>query len=267
MWNMFLSSSRASHLKVKKTQKRKQSWPRHLCFLHSCWHVICGCLFLKSGFPGGSVVKNWPANAGDAGSVPGLGRSSEEGNDNPLQYSYLENPMDRGVWWATVHGVAKESNTVWWLNNHFWNSPRLASFFQAMVLNTPHLCLSVSLCLWLSPYLSLSITDCPSPISARDVSNRVRKQIENCQLLKWGNMIILSLSFLLLDREWQTTIWRIPRKLKHQGTVQEALVDRNGGYFAVLLLEIALFGCIGTPSLHKALTTPREAFRCGVWTP
>ena len=59
------------------------------------------------GFPGGSVVKNPPANAGDAGSIPGSGRSLEEGNGNPLQYSCLGNPMDKGAWRATVPGVAK----------------------------------------------------------------------------------------------------------------------------------------------------------------
>ena len=59
------------------------------------------------GFPGGSVVNNLPANAGDAGSSHGLGRSPGEGNGNPLQYPCLENLMDRGAWWATVHGVAK----------------------------------------------------------------------------------------------------------------------------------------------------------------
>ena len=62
------------------------------------------------GFPGGLVVKNLPANARDirdADSIPGLGRSPGEGNGNPLQYSYLENPMDRGTWQATVHVVAK----------------------------------------------------------------------------------------------------------------------------------------------------------------
>ena len=56
------------------------------------------------------VVKNPPANAGDArdmGSIPGLGRSPGVGNSNPLQYSGLENPMDRGAWWATVHSIAK----------------------------------------------------------------------------------------------------------------------------------------------------------------
>ena len=55
------------------------------------------------------MVKNPPANVGDAGLIPGLGRSPGEGNGNPLQHSCLENPMDRGTWWATVHGVAKST--------------------------------------------------------------------------------------------------------------------------------------------------------------
>ena len=54
-----------------------------------------------------SVGKESACNAGDLGSIAGLGRSPGEGNDNPLQYSCLENPMDRGAWWATVHGVAR----------------------------------------------------------------------------------------------------------------------------------------------------------------
>ena len=57
------------------------------------------------GFPGGSVVKNPSANAGILGLIPGSGRSPRGGNGNPLQYSGLENSMDRGDWWATVHGV------------------------------------------------------------------------------------------------------------------------------------------------------------------
>ena len=64
----------------------------------------------SQGFPGSSMVKNPPANAGDAGdmgSIPGLGRSPGGGHGNPLQCSCLETPMDRGAWWATVHGVAK----------------------------------------------------------------------------------------------------------------------------------------------------------------
>ena len=59
------------------------------------------------GFPGGSDSKECVRNVGDLGSIPGLGRSPGAGNGNPLQYSCLENPTDRGAWWATVHGVAK----------------------------------------------------------------------------------------------------------------------------------------------------------------
>ena len=61
----------------------------------------------EGGFLGGSVVKNLPANAGDAGSIPGMGKSPGEGNGNPLQYSCLENSMDGRAWWATVHGITK----------------------------------------------------------------------------------------------------------------------------------------------------------------
>ena len=62
------------------------------------------------GFPGGTVVKNPPANGGDVGSIPGSGRYPGGGNVNPIQYSCLENPMDRGAWWATVHGFARVRN-------------------------------------------------------------------------------------------------------------------------------------------------------------
>ena len=58
-------------------------------------------------FPGGSVGKESACNAGDPGLFPGSGRSPGEENGNPLQYSCLENPMGRGAWWATVHGVAR----------------------------------------------------------------------------------------------------------------------------------------------------------------
>ena len=62
------------------------------------------------GFPGDSVVKNLPANVGDDSSIPGSERSPGERNANPLQYSCLGNPMDRGLWRATVHGFAKKSD-------------------------------------------------------------------------------------------------------------------------------------------------------------
>ena len=59
------------------------------------------------GFPGGSAVKNMPANTGDVGSIPGLGRSLGERCSNPFQYFCLGNPLDREAWWATDHGIAK----------------------------------------------------------------------------------------------------------------------------------------------------------------
>jgi len=62
--------------------------------------------------PGGSGVENLPANAGDACSIPGSGRSSGEANGNPLHYSCLGNPMGRGALWAIVHEVAKELDTT-----------------------------------------------------------------------------------------------------------------------------------------------------------
>ena len=81
------------------------------------------------GFTGGSVIKSLSANAGDTGSILGSGRSPGEGSSNPLQYSCLKNPMDRGVWWATVHGVAERvghdfmteqqqntSGAAWWVD-------------------------------------------------------------------------------------------------------------------------------------------------------
>ena len=83
--------------------------------------IMLDCLYFLSfyilnwsiiqGFPGGSEVKASACNAGDLGLIPGSGRSPGEGNGNPLQYSCLENPMDGGAWWATVHGVAESDTT------------------------------------------------------------------------------------------------------------------------------------------------------------
>ena len=69
-------------------------------------------ILYAKGFPGGSVGKNLSANVGDSGLIPGSGRPPGEGNGNPLQYSCLGNPVDRGAWRAIVHGVAKESDTT-----------------------------------------------------------------------------------------------------------------------------------------------------------
>ena len=68
----------------------------------------------RTGFPGGSDGKASACNAGDPGSVPGSERFPGEGNGHPLQYPSLEDPMDRGTWWATVHGVTKSQT---WLSD------------------------------------------------------------------------------------------------------------------------------------------------------
>ena len=64
-------------------------------------------LYIHCDFPGGSVVKNLPANTGDEDSIPGSGRSPGGGNGNPRQYACLENPMDRGAWWTIVQGLKR----------------------------------------------------------------------------------------------------------------------------------------------------------------
>ena len=71
------------------------------------------------GFSGGLVGKESACNAGDLNSIPGSGRFPGEGNGYPLQYSCLENPMDRGAWWATVHRVAKNQTQ---LNSYTWHT-------------------------------------------------------------------------------------------------------------------------------------------------
>ena len=78
-----------------------------LAFFFKLKLFVLFILLKYRGFPGGSMVKNPPANGGDMGSIPRLGRYLAEGKGNPLLYSYLENTIDRRAWWATVYGVTK----------------------------------------------------------------------------------------------------------------------------------------------------------------
>ena len=80
--------------------------------LRNCLQFIGGRYANIWGFPGGSVAKNPIANEGDMDSIPGSGRYPGEGRGYPLQYSYLENPMDRGAWWATVHSVTQSQTQL-----------------------------------------------------------------------------------------------------------------------------------------------------------
>ena len=91
---------------VAMPSSRGSSWPRDRTHIsHIYLYLQVG--FLPLCFPRGSKGKESACNAGDWGSIPGSGRCPEEGNSIPLQYSCLGNPMDRGAWWATVHGIAK----------------------------------------------------------------------------------------------------------------------------------------------------------------
>ena len=94
--------------------------------IRSSWDV-------PSGFPGGSVVKNSPANAGDTVFIPGLRRCPRERGGNPIQYSCLENPMDRGAWWAIVHGDAKS-----WIQLSDWTTTEVPSADGEKVINSSH---------------------------------------------------------------------------------------------------------------------------------
>ena len=78
-----------------------------MCYRHLKGKTILDYLLTSWGFPGGSDSKESSCSVGDLGSVPGLGRSTGEGNGNPLQYSRLENSMGRGACQVTVHGVTK----------------------------------------------------------------------------------------------------------------------------------------------------------------
>ena len=86
------------------------------------WHRVD-----VKGFSGSSDGKASACNAEDLGSIPGLGRSPGEGNGNPFHYSCLENPMDGGAWWATVHGVAKSRTR---LSNFHFNYGVLVMFLH-----------------------------------------------------------------------------------------------------------------------------------------
>ena len=97
-----LTSTCTSHLVIGKLRGSKVAW--ECCFYSP--------LPPSLGFPGSSVVKDLPANAGDMGWIPRWGRSAGGGYGNPLQYSCLENPMGKGAWQAIVHGVAKSQTQL-----------------------------------------------------------------------------------------------------------------------------------------------------------
>ena len=91
------------------------SFPLSITIVIMLLKYVLLCMKNNNGFPNGSVVKNPPANAsdtGDTGALPGSGRSLGGGNGNPLQYSCLRNPMDRGAWWVTVHELERVGHNL-----------------------------------------------------------------------------------------------------------------------------------------------------------
>ena len=96
-------------------------------------------IYLFWGFPGRSEVKASASNAGDPGSIPGSGRPPGEGNGNPLQYSCLENPMDRGDWQATVHAVTESKKTEW-LIHRFTDKEAFYSYITRRGFRNMRLC-------------------------------------------------------------------------------------------------------------------------------
>ena len=89
----------------------EETHTQHLLFIPQSPFLSMISLFLATLLWGGSAVKNPPAHAGDAVSIPGSVRFPREGNGNPFQYFCLRNPMDRGAWQATVHGIAESDMT------------------------------------------------------------------------------------------------------------------------------------------------------------
>ena len=113
------------------------------------------------GFPDGSEIKMSACNAGDPGLIPGSGRSPEEGDVNPLQYSCLENPMDRGAWQATVHGVSKSQT---WLSDFTFTFtlrlrklPSVPSLLRVFLIMDVESCENVFLHLWRWSYVYLLV--------------------------------------------------------------------------------------------------------------
>ena len=120
-----------------------QCWPVIQRYLHGfsgCWQLASLLTNWYLGFPGGSVGEESACNAGDPGSIPGRGRSPGEVNGNLLQYSCLGNCMDRGAWWATVHGISKCQTWLQQLSMHtrmrqslFW---AFYSYFYLIITET-----------------------------------------------------------------------------------------------------------------------------------
>ena len=146
------------------------------------------------------MVKNMPANAGDVDSIPGLGRSPGGGNGNPLQYSCLENPMDRGVWQATAHSVSKgwtrlsnQTRTppvgrtrVWdekeHSQSHLWELPSSICWLMCHPTAIPE---QLKYFFWLMSWILSECCSCETPGSDRDCDD-----VADDHLMSLGTVIV-----------------------------------------------------------------------------
>ena len=153
------------------------------------------------------VLKNVPTNAGETGSILGSGRSPGEGNGNPLQYSCLENPVDRGAWWATVHGVA-ESQTQ--LSNYAHTTDgRMMASCQALLRGCWNGCDSFWELLVLKPrgFKPSFVDTFPDTILTSELRRPGFKSHSiSCKHEVSANLNFLSLSFLTYERGKTTPI-------------------------------------------------------------
>ena len=177
--------------------------------------LCLGFRYIYSPQLGGAGGKEPACSAGDtrdAGPIPGSTRSSAEGDDNPLQYSCLENPMDRGAWWATVHGVAKSQTWLKRLTMHTWID-------DFMGLSTSRFCIPAAKSLQSCPTLFDSIDGSPPGSSIHGIFQ--------ARVLEWGaiafSVCIPRASLLLLLLFFKTVVKKThthkfyPFKLKSRG--------------------------------------------------
>ena len=166
---------------------------------------------LRENFPDGTVVKNLPANAGDMGSIPGLGRSPEGGTGNPLQYSCQENPMDRGTWWATVLGVVKSWT---WLSS--WAHQRVPIWQSRKILSSPLLTSIPKITSTEQPVMKKTGTYQNRSSTTKNIKNEPKRGREN----SWYNQLQYSLG------GW-TTNWRVVvlQRFSHRSESSEPHVN------------------------------------------
>ena len=125
----------------QKIEKQPGRWEKlfanHVSNIGLISKIYKEFLEFSGSFPGSSVSKESACNAGDQGLILGLGRSPRDGNGNPLQYSCLENPVDRGAWWASVHGVAQSWTWLKRLSVHACIGERNGNPLQCSCLENP----------------------------------------------------------------------------------------------------------------------------------